>query len=71
MEIVKTYPCPDDCSGTAQYTTVIEEVVYKNTKIKSNHHFYKCDKCQTEFTTTESDNLTVNEVHEIYNNLNK
>lgn len=55
--------CPHCENGNAILTT--EKVVFDfaGLEIEVNQHYYKCDTCMTEFTTTDTDEATLNQVN--------
>jgi len=57
--------CPY-CDGTAVLREQQRELVYRKEQFKAVEYFYKCGKCSEEFTTTESDEATLLQVHDQY-----
>jgi putative zinc finger/helix-turn-helix YgiT family protein len=57
--------CPY-CDGTALLRYEDREILYKKEPFQVKAHFYQCEKCREEFTTTESDTLTMVQVHNLY-----
>ncbi len=50
--------CPY-CDGQAHLQKTANELAFKKELFKVVEHFYKCDKCEEEFTTTETDAVTL------------
>ena len=61
--------CPY-CEGIAAIKTVPEEIAYKKGKFNVKANFYKCEKCQEEFTTTETDTFTMEQVKGLFRQRN-
>lgn len=57
--------CPY-CDGTAHLKYEDREITYKKEPFAAKAHYYKCDKCLEEFTTTETDTLTMVQVQNMY-----
>ena len=53
--------CPY-CDGNAHLEKETGTLQFRKETFQVVKHFYKCDKCQEEFTTTESDQLTYNQL---------
>ena len=53
--------CPY-CDGNAHLKREAGTLQFRKETFQVIKHFYKCDKCQEEFTTTESDQLTYNQL---------
>ena len=53
--------CPY-CEGNAHLSKETGLLSFRKESFQVVKHFYKCDKCQEEFTTTESDELTYNQL---------
>jgi len=54
--------CPY-CDGDAILQKQPGEITYCNEAFKVIEHFYRCEKCSEEFTTTESDTVTLDQVY--------
>ena len=61
--------CPY-CDGIAALKIVPKEIKYRKEEFRVNAHFYKCEKCQEEFTTTETDAFTMELVNELFRQKN-
>lgn len=61
--------CPF-CEGTAKLEKEAKEVTYRKETFKIVAHFYKCEKCREEFTTTEADTISLTQVHNQYREKN-
>jgi putative zinc finger/helix-turn-helix YgiT family protein len=57
--------CPF-CDGIANLVHENNEFVYRKEPFKVVEHFYLCDKCHEQFTTTETDTCTVLQAHNQY-----
>jgi len=57
--------CPY-CEGIAYLKYEDKEIIYKKEPFPIKAHFYQCEKCREEFTTTETDTLTMVQVHNLY-----
>ena len=57
--------CPY-CEGQAELLKELKELNYRKEIFKVMAHFYKCAKCQEEFTTTETDTITLLQAHNQY-----
>lgn len=57
--------CPY-CDGHAKLEKQIKELVYRKESFKVFAHYYKCNLCSEEFTTTESDTITILQLHNQY-----
>jgi putative zinc finger/helix-turn-helix YgiT family protein len=57
--------CPY-CEGKASLQKKTRELPYRKEVFKVTEHFYKCEKCGEEFTTTESDTITLTQAHNQY-----
>lgn len=57
--------CPY-CDGTAVLQKQPKELGYRKDIFKVVEHFYRCEKCKEEFTTTESDTITLIQAHNQY-----
>jgi putative zinc finger/helix-turn-helix YgiT family protein len=65
----KKIECPY-CDGTASLHLEAKEITYRKEVFKIVAHFYKCEKCQEEFTTTEADTISLVQVHNQYREKN-
>jgi putative zinc finger/helix-turn-helix YgiT family protein len=54
------------CEGNAKLHREKRTIDYKKEKFAVIEHFYKCDSCAEEFTTTESDTVTINQAYNQY-----
>ena len=54
------------CDGQAQLQKTGKELKYRAELFKVVEHFYKCEKCAEEFTTTETDSVTLLQAHNQY-----
>lgn len=54
------------CDGIAVIVKNPKTITYRKDDFKVIEHFYKCQKCAREFTTTEVDELTMVQVHNQY-----
>lgn len=61
--------CPF-CDGRATIKKRLRQMKYKCGKFTVNAEYYKCDKCNEEFTTTELDTKTINKLHKQYGAIN-
>lgn len=61
----KVIECPY-CDGHAALTKESKELSYRKDAFKIMAHFYKCDTCHEEFTTTETDTVTLLQAHNQY-----
>ena len=53
--------CPY-CDGSAILKDEIREIKYKESALSVKAYFYRCESCQEEFTTTETDTHTMKHV---------
>lgn len=61
----KIKDCPF-CDGIAKLVHENNEFVYRKEVFKVVEHFYVCEKCNEEFTTTETDSFTILQAHNQY-----
>lgn len=61
--------CPY-CDGKANLQKEAKELNYRKDVFKIVAHFYKCVKCKVEFTTTESDTISLMQAHNQYREKN-
>ena len=61
--------CPY-CDGTANLQKEAKELNYRKDTFKIVAHFYKCGKCNEEFTTTEADTISLMQAHNQYREKN-
>lgn len=54
------------CDGQAYLQKTDRELTYRKETYRVVEHFYKCNKCKEEFTTTGSDTLTLVQAHNQY-----
>ena len=50
------------CDGIAKLKTKDIILYVKGIAKQSTQYYYQCDKCNESFTTTESDELTINNI---------
>lgn len=61
--------CPY-CDGYAILKKQDKDLTYRKLVFTVVAHYYKCEKCDEEFTTTESDTITIKQVHNQYREKN-
>ena len=61
----KRIECPY-CDGMANLQKETRELTYRKEQFKIIAHFYKCEKCGQEFTTTETDSISLVQAHNQY-----
>jgi putative zinc finger/helix-turn-helix YgiT family protein len=61
--------CPF-CDGIAELRKEARELQYRKETFKIVAHFYKCEKCVEEFTTTESDTISLMQAYNQYREKN-
>ena len=61
--------CPY-CDGIAELQKEAKETQYRKETFKIVAHFYKCEKCVEEFTTTESDTISLMQAYNQYREKN-
>ena len=69
MTMKKKIECPY-CDGFANLKQEADELTYRKEVFKIIAHFYKCEKCKEEFTTTETDDISLTQVHNQYREKN-
>lgn len=69
MNMKQKIECPY-CDGTAVLHKEAKEIAYRKEVFKIIAHFYKCEKCGEEFTTTEADTISLVQVHNQYREKN-
>ena len=57
--------CPF-CGKSSKLESKITEKEFRKEKFRIREFFYRCETCQEEFTTTETDEVTVNQVYNQY-----
>ena len=62
-KLEESFPCPTGCPGTVHYMKELRTYKHKGKDVEVTQHFYRCDKCQEQFTTAECDDLTLNQVY--------
>ena len=67
--IEESISCPVCEKGVSHYMTEPIVVKFRGLEINSTSHFYKCDICKEEFTTTMSDLKMYEETIENYQKL--
>lgn len=65
MKMKKKIECPY-CEGMANLQRDAKEITYRKDVYKIIAHFYKCEKCGEEFTTTEADAISLTQAHNQY-----
>jgi uncharacterized phage-associated protein len=65
MNMKKTIDCPY-CDGSANLHKEAKELTYRKEVYGIVAHFYRCEKCEEEFTTTEADNISLMQAHNQY-----
>lgn len=61
--------CPY-CNGHANLQKEARELIYRKDVFKIVAHYYKCEKCSEEFTTTETDTISLKQAHNQYREKN-
>jgi putative zinc finger/helix-turn-helix YgiT family protein len=61
----KTIDCVN-CDGKAHLASAERTIEYKKEQFTVVEQFYKCDACGEEFTTTDTDTVTMNQVYNQY-----
>ncbi|MFN3300060.1 MAG: type II toxin-antitoxin system antitoxin SocA domain-containing protein [Sediminibacterium sp.] len=61
--------CPY-CDGSANLHKEAREIIYRKESFKIVAHFFKCEKCIEEFTTTEADAISLMQAHNQYREKN-
>lgn len=61
--------CPY-CDGHANLQKEARELTYRKDVFKIVAHYYKCDKCSEEFTTTETDTISLMQAYNQYREKN-
>ena len=61
--------CPY-CDGHANLQKEARELTYRKDVFKIVAHYYKCEKCSEEFTTTETDTISLKQAHNQYREKN-
>lgn len=61
----KIIDCPY-CDGQAEIKKETRDLNYRKEAFKVVAHYYECIKCKEEFTTTESDTITILQAHNQY-----
>jgi putative zinc finger/helix-turn-helix YgiT family protein len=54
------------CDGKAKLQIEGAKIVYRKEEFKIHKNFLKCEKCKEQFTTTELDELNINQVYNQY-----
>lgn len=68
-DIKSSFPCPA-CSGKVTIQSEFREHEYKGKAITALFFFYKCNKCNEQFTTTETDEMNISSIKKQYDNEN-
>jgi transcriptional regulator NrdR family protein len=58
MNIKQRIECPF-CDGMASMQKEARELIYRKKPVQIIAHFYRCEKCEEEFTTTETDTISL------------
>jgi uncharacterized C2H2 Zn-finger protein len=66
----KNIHCPN-CDTLSTLQSDLVKIVYKGHEYSVTSHFYKCPKCNEEFTTTESDTPMMKELFRAAKKRNK
>ena len=69
MNMKKKIECPY-CDGSANLHKEAKELTYRKDVFKIIAHFYKCEKCDEEFTISETDDLGLLQAHNQYREKN-
>jgi putative zinc finger/helix-turn-helix YgiT family protein len=69
MNMKKKIECPY-CDGIASLNKEAKELTYRKEVFKIVAHFYQCEKCKEEFTSTEADNISLAQAHNQYREKN-
>ena len=69
MNMKQKIECPY-CDGTANLQKEAKELNFRKDAFKIVAHFYKCEKCNEEFTTTEADTISLMQAHNQYREKN-
>lgn len=69
MTMKQRIECPY-CDGVAILQKEAKELAYRKEIFKIVAHFYKCEKCGEEFTTTETDTISLLQAHNQYREKN-
>jgi putative zinc finger/helix-turn-helix YgiT family protein len=65
MDSKQMVECPY-CDGMANLQKEARDLIYRKDQFKILAHFYKCEKCEEEFTTTEADTISLIQAHNQY-----
>jgi putative zinc finger/helix-turn-helix YgiT family protein len=65
MNMKQKIECPY-CDGMASLQKETRDLAYRKDQFKIVAHFYKCEKCGEEFTTTETDTISLIQAHNQY-----
>ncbi len=57
--------CPY-CDGNAKLHRKDKEINYRKEMFCVVEHYYKCENCKEEFTTTKTDTVTMTQVYNMY-----
>ena len=61
----KIIECPI-CDGTADLHSEKKKRIFRKEEFEITEYFYLCNKCNEEFTTTDSDEVTISQVYNQY-----
>jgi len=62
--------CPF-CNNPTNLSNQKRKFVYHKEVFEVNQYFYRCEKCNKEFTTIETDTNTISQVHNKYKKIKK
>jgi putative zinc finger/helix-turn-helix YgiT family protein len=65
MNMQTRIECPY-CDGKANLQRESKELTYRKEVFNVVAHFYNCEKCKEEFTTTETDTISLTQAHNLY-----
>jgi len=69
MNMKQRIECPY-CDGVANLQKEAKDLKYRKDVYKIIAHFYKCEECKEEFTTTEADTISLTQAHNQYREKN-
>jgi len=61
MKLIEEMDCPF-CDGKSILTIEPMDIKFRGNLYRLNSHFYKCNKCNEEFTELNSDTATINQL---------
>jgi uncharacterized phage-associated protein len=65
MNMIQRIECPY-CDGMANMQREARDLTYRKEPFRIIAHFYKCENCGEEFTTTEADTISLVQAHNQY-----